>query len=95
MEIIFDLAKRLGIGEHFFDGDIEAAFNHQLAPSGLTVRASAEVRKAEGLLTNDSFIVAYMREQGLTKLATANGDFDRIDGIEVYKPTDLEGEDTL
>jgi anaerobic selenocysteine-containing dehydrogenase len=95
VEIIFDLAKRLGIGEHFFDGDIEAAFNHQLAPSGLTVRASAEVRKAEGLLTNDSFIVAYMREQGLTKLATANGDFDRIDGIEVYKPTDLEGEDTL
>jgi anaerobic selenocysteine-containing dehydrogenase len=26
------------VGEHFFDGDIEAAFNHQLAPSGLTVR---------------------------------------------------------
>ena len=38
MEIVFDLAKRLGVGEHFFDGDIEAAFNHQLAPSGLTVR---------------------------------------------------------
>ncbi len=54
--------------------------------------ASAEVRKAEGLLTNDSFIVASMREQGLTKLATANGDFDRVGRIEVYKPTDLERE---
>jgi predicted nucleic acid-binding protein len=58
------------------------------------VEVSAEVRKGEGLLTNDSFVVAYMREQGLTKLATANGDFDRVSGIEVYKPTDLEGEDT-
>jgi anaerobic selenocysteine-containing dehydrogenase len=37
LEIIFDLAGRLGLDEHFFAGDIEAAFNHQLAPSGLTV----------------------------------------------------------
>ncbi len=58
------------------------------------VKASAEVRKGEGLLTNDSFVVACMREQGLTKLATANGDFARVGGIEVYKPTDLAGEDT-
>jgi predicted nucleic acid-binding protein len=40
------------------------------------VKASAEVLKDEGLLTNDSFVVAFMHEQGLTKLATANGDFD-------------------
>jgi len=58
------------------------------------VKGSAEVRKSEGLLTNDSFVVACMREQGLTKLATANGDFDQVGGIEVYKPTDLEGENT-
>ncbi len=35
-EIIFDLAKRLDLTEHFFDGNIEAALAHQLAPSGLT-----------------------------------------------------------
>ena len=35
-EIIFDLAKRLDLGSHFFDGDIDAALNDQLAPSGLT-----------------------------------------------------------
>ena len=36
--IIFDLATRLGLGEHFFDGDIEAAYAYELAPSGLTVQ---------------------------------------------------------
>jgi anaerobic selenocysteine-containing dehydrogenase len=36
--IIFDLATRLGLGQHFFDGDIKAAYNYELAPSGLTVQ---------------------------------------------------------
>ena len=58
------------------------------------VQASAEIRKRDGLLTNDSFVVACMREQGLTQLATANGDFDRVSGMTIYKPTDLEGQDT-
>jgi predicted nucleic acid-binding protein len=58
------------------------------------VQASAEVRTGEGLLTNDSFVVACMRAQGLTQLATANGDFDRIGGMKIYKPTDLEEQDT-
>jgi hypothetical protein len=35
-----------------------------------------------------------MREQGLTQLATANGDFDRVSGITIYKPADLEGQGT-
>ena len=37
LQIVFDLATRLGLGEHFFGGDIEAAFRHQLAPSGITL----------------------------------------------------------
>ena len=36
VEIIFDLVKRLDLTEHFFDGNIEAALAHQLAPSGIT-----------------------------------------------------------
>jgi len=39
IEIVFDLAVRLGLGEQFWHGDIEAALNHHLAPSGLTLRA--------------------------------------------------------
>jgi anaerobic selenocysteine-containing dehydrogenase len=37
LALIFDLAVRLGLGEQFFDADVEAAWNHQLEPSGLTV----------------------------------------------------------
>ncbi len=38
LEILFDLATRLGVGEHFFGGDIDAALNYQLAPAGVTVQ---------------------------------------------------------
>ncbi|HXV81597.1 MAG TPA: molybdopterin-dependent oxidoreductase [Candidatus Binatia bacterium] len=37
LEIIFDLATRLGLSEQFFGGDIDAALNYHLAPSGITV----------------------------------------------------------
>ena len=37
LSVIFDLACRLGLGEQFFGGDIEAAWRHQLEPSGLTL----------------------------------------------------------
>lgn len=36
-EIIFDLAERLGMKEQFFNGSLEAGWNHMLAPLGLTV----------------------------------------------------------
>ena len=36
IDIVFDLAVRLGLGNHFWHGDIEAALDHHLAPSGLT-----------------------------------------------------------
>lgn len=36
-EIVFELAKRLGLGEQFWDGDIEAAYRYQLGPSGVTL----------------------------------------------------------
>ena len=45
MEIVFDLACRLGMGADFFDGDIEAAWNHVLQPSGLTTE---ELRRTPG-----------------------------------------------
>jgi anaerobic selenocysteine-containing dehydrogenase len=37
LQIVFALAARLGLGEHFWDGDVDAGFRHQLAPSGLTL----------------------------------------------------------
>jgi anaerobic selenocysteine-containing dehydrogenase len=39
LQIVFALADRLGLGEHFWHGDIDAAWRHQLAPSGITLEA--------------------------------------------------------
>ncbi len=36
-EILFDLAVRLGLGEHFWNGEIEAGYREQLRPSGVTL----------------------------------------------------------
>ena len=38
IEVIFDLATRLGLGEHFFGGDVGAGWSFQLAPSGVTLQ---------------------------------------------------------
>lgn len=38
IQIIFDLATRLGLGEHFFHGSVDAGWEHQLGPSGLTLQ---------------------------------------------------------
>jgi anaerobic selenocysteine-containing dehydrogenase len=37
--IVFDLAERLGLGAHFWHGDIDAAYRDQLAPSGVSLEA--------------------------------------------------------
>ncbi|MEQ7918671.1 molybdopterin-dependent oxidoreductase [Xanthomonas sp. WHRI 1810A] len=36
-DIVFDLATRLGMGDDFFGGSLEAGWNHMLEPLGLTV----------------------------------------------------------
>jgi anaerobic selenocysteine-containing dehydrogenase len=41
-EIIFDLANRLGLGEHFWGGDIQAAYRYQLGPSGVSLETLRE-----------------------------------------------------
>ena len=36
-DVIFEMAMRLGLAEHFWQGDIEAAYRHQLAASGVSL----------------------------------------------------------
>jgi anaerobic selenocysteine-containing dehydrogenase len=36
-DIVFGLATRLGLGQHFWDGDIEAGNRHRLSQTGLTM----------------------------------------------------------
>ena len=38
MEIIFDLAQRLGLADQFFNGEVEAALKHQLAPAEISTQ---------------------------------------------------------
>ena len=50
VQIMFDLARRLGLGDKFWNGDIEAGYNYQLEPLGLTVE---ELRRHPGGIALD------------------------------------------
>jgi anaerobic selenocysteine-containing dehydrogenase len=43
--IVFELAKRLGLGEQFWHGDIEAGYAYELEPSGVTLE---QLKKTPG-----------------------------------------------
>ena len=43
VDIIFDLATRLGLGDVFWGGDVEAVYRHLLAPSGVSLEALREM----------------------------------------------------
>jgi predicted nucleic acid-binding protein len=47
---------------------------------------AAEVSQQTGLLHNDAMIVALLRLHGLTNLASADADFDRVQAITRYAP---------
>ncbi|MGH7813508.1 MAG: type II toxin-antitoxin system VapC family toxin [Candidatus Binataceae bacterium] len=53
------------------------------------VRRADEIRTRYGLLTNDSMLIAAAREYEIRCIASHDSDFDDIDGITVYKPTDV------
>lgn len=50
------------------------------------ILASRGVRQRFGLLTDDSLSVALMEQQGVSSIASLDGDFARIPGIKVYAP---------
>lgn len=54
-----------------------------------TLPAAARERRRCGLLTNDSILVATMRRHGIELLASADRDFERVEGITLFAPDDL------
>jgi predicted nucleic acid-binding protein len=48
------------------------------------VEAAAAVSQQTGLLSNDALIVAVMRANSLTRLASHDADFDRVPGLTRY-----------
>ncbi len=57
-----------------------------LAISPPMVPTIAALCQQVGLLTNDAAIVAIMQDHGLTRIASSDGDFDRVPGITRYAP---------
>jgi predicted nucleic acid-binding protein len=55
-----------------------------LAPASLV--DAAIISQQYGLLTNDALSLAVMQANGLTKIASADTDFDRVPGLTRYAP---------
>jgi predicted nucleic acid-binding protein len=51
--------------------------------------AAAALRRRHGLMTNDAIIAATARGEGIERIATADGDFERVDELTVFTPVDL------
>jgi len=48
-----------------------------------------ELQKQHGLLTNDSLNLAAAKRLGIQEIATADANFDNVQGLIVYKPEDI------
>lgn len=48
-----------------------------------------ELQKQHGLLTNDSLNLAAAKRLGIQEVATADANFDAVQGVIVYKPGDI------
>lgn len=53
------------------------------------IEAAQPERVAAGLLTNDSIIVSAMRSYGITRIATGDHQFNSVDHITVFSPSDI------
>jgi predicted nucleic acid-binding protein len=66
------------------------ALNILLLPMDNAVVQRAQTERVDaGLLTNDSLIVAAMKEYGISRIATNDRQFEAVAGISVFSPTDV------
>jgi predicted nucleic acid-binding protein len=54
-----------------------------------TLLRSAEFRSRYGLLVNDSLVLTSAVDHGVTALASADRDFERVEEVQLYSPGDL------
>jgi predicted nucleic acid-binding protein len=66
------------------------ALNVLLLPMEQEIVKRAQLERVNtGLLTNDSLLVAAMREYGISRIATNDRQFEAVTGISVFSPTDV------
>jgi len=51
---------------------------------------SQSIRAVHGLMVNDSVTVAIMKREGIDSLASNDKEFEKIEGISIYKPSDID-----
>jgi anaerobic selenocysteine-containing dehydrogenase len=85
-DIIFDLAVRLGLGQHFWNGDVDAAYGYQLAPSGLSLQELRE--NPEGISVT---LKSQYRKHAQGPDGRPKGFNTHSGRIELYSETLLEG----
>jgi predicted nucleic acid-binding protein len=69
----------------------------QLLASGLPIvsvdygdfAVGLRFQKSFGLLTNDSLLLALAARSGIRAIATADSNFDKVSGFDIYKPSDV------
>lgn len=66
--------------------EIAAARVTTLTNSSAHISLATDLSRQTGLLCGDALIVAVMRDQGLTQLASLDADFDRVPGLIRYSP---------
>ena len=81
--------RRDGLARELLCGRLVARVVGGLPAAGLAHRhidIAAGISQQTGLLSNDALIVAVMQANGLTNLASNDGDFDRVSGLTRYGP---------
>ncbi len=78
--VVFELAKRMGFGDDFWDGNVEAAYSHQLEPTGMTLD---ELREHTGGVTLES-LRCYRKYAELDEESRRRGFNNPSGKVEIY-----------
>lgn len=81
--IVFELAKRLGLGDRFWDGNVEEGYAYELAPTGITLE---KLKAASGGLTAP-VTLRYRKYAEKNKLGEARGFATPSKKVELYSHT--------
>jgi anaerobic selenocysteine-containing dehydrogenase len=82
-DIVFELAKRLGLEKQFWNGDVEAAYREQLSRSGL----SLEQLRLEPAGRRKPLTTAYLKHQALDEQGNARGFATPTRKVELWSET--------
>lgn len=87
ISIVFELARRVGLGNGFWGGDIEAAYNHVLEPAGISVE---DLRRQTDGRIRMPLEVRYRKYASVSGNGHPAGFATPTGKVEVYSQTFLE-----